>query len=58
MAGENRDKILRKRWLHNIKNEGTVQADKSFYIYAKHFEESCFERDLKLGQKLSFESVP
>ena len=57
IPGEKRDKVLRKRWLHNIKREGPLPADKSFYICAEHFEESCFERDLKVGQKQSLKSV-
>ena len=55
---EKRDKILRERWLHNIKREGPLLAGKSSYICAEHFEESCFERDLKVDQKRSLKVVP
>ena len=44
---EKRGKMLRKRWLQNVKREGPLPADKSFYMCAEHFEESCFGRDLK-----------
>ena len=50
---EKQDKILRKRWLHYMKRRGPLPAEKSFYICAKHFEENCFERDLKVVQKQS-----
>ena len=32
---------------------GPLSADKGFYICVEHFEESCFEKDLKVGQKQS-----
>ena len=58
IPGEKWDKILRKTWLYNIKIDGPLSADQSFYICAKHFEESCFERDLKVGEKQSLKCVP
>ena len=54
---EKRDKILRKRWLYYMKRGGALPGEKSFSICAKHFEENCFERDLKVGQKQSLKVV-
>ena len=36
---------------HQKKVVGPLPADKGFYISAEHFEESFFEKDLKVGQK-------
>ena len=43
---------LHQRWLANIKREGDLSKDENFLIYSDHFEEHCFQRDLKL--KLPF----
>jgi len=50
LPAENRDKWLRRRWLLNIKREGEIP--KNLYICSQHFEPECFERDLKVGNKL------
>jgi hypothetical protein len=43
-----KDKELKLKWLHNIRREGKLPKDASFCICSAHFEESCFERDLKV----------
>ena len=40
---------LRQKWLQNIKREGKLPQDESFFICSSHFEESCFQRDLKVN---------
>ena len=39
---------LRKQWLHNIRRDGKLPKDKSFYICSDHFEEECYQRDLQV----------
>ena len=48
-----RDKQLRTRWLNNIKRDGELPKNNSFYICSEHFEDECFERDLKVRFKFS-----
>ena len=43
-----KNKILRQRWLHNIRREGELPKDASFRICSSHFEDACFERDLQV----------
>ena len=40
---------LRQKWLQNIKREGKLPKDENFFICSSHFEESCFQRDLKVN---------
>ena len=40
---------LRQKWLQNIMQEGKLPQDESFFICSSHFEESCFQRDLKVN---------
>ena len=47
----NREKV-RKEWLKNIKRDGKLPKDEYFYICSKHFEDECFERDLKVRIQL------
>ena len=39
---------LRQKWLANIKREGDLPKDENFLICSDHFEEHCFQRDLKV----------
>ena len=48
------DKQLRTRWLNNIKRDGELSKNNSFYICSEHFEDECFERELKVGFKFGF----
>ena len=48
IPGEGRDRELRRRWLNNIRRAGELPKDKSFYICSEHFEDDCYERDLKV----------
>lgn len=45
---------LRQQWLNNIRREGTLPKDISFYICSDHFEESCYERDLQVVNFIIF----
>ena len=36
------------KWIHTIKRTGTLQSHGTFFIRDSHFNESCFERDLKI----------
>ena len=49
IPGEGRNKQLRKQWLNNIRRVGDLPKDKSFYICSEHFENDCYERDLKVS---------
>ena len=49
-----RNPVLRKRWLHNIRRDGNLPKDSSFYICSIHFEEECFRRDLQVSCFCSF----
>ena len=40
---------LRKKWLLNIRRDGILPKDRSFFICSEHFEKDCFERDLKVS---------
>ena len=39
---------LCQQWLTNIRREGPLPKDNSFYICSRHFEPSCFKRDLQV----------
>ena len=39
---------LRSDWLHNITRDGLLPKDENFFICSDHFEDVCFERDLKV----------
>ena len=43
-----KDNDLRQKWLNNIRREGKLPKDENFYICSIHFEESCFQWDLKV----------
>ena len=43
---EKRSKSIRKQWLHNIRRDGDLPKDNSFFICSAHFEEQCFKHDL------------
>ena len=34
-----KNKVLRQKWLHNIRCTGNLPKDSSFYICSEHFEE-------------------
>ena len=40
---------LQQEWLNNTKGEGKLPKDEDFYICSIHFEESSFQRDLKVS---------
>lgn len=42
-----RDNTLKKTWLNNMKRENAPKDD-SIRLCHLHFEEQCFERDLKV----------
>ena len=48
VPSEKKNKSLRKQWLVNIRRDGQLPKDNSFYICSDHFEENCFKRDLQL----------
>ena len=48
IPGEGRDKQLRQGWLANIRRAGEQPKDKGFYICSKHFEDDCYESDIKV----------
>jgi len=37
-----KEETRRKKWIVNIRREGTLPKDVSFYICSEHFEETCF----------------
>jgi len=41
---------LRELWLANIKRDGKLPRDENFFICSNHFEEDCFQRDLKVSR--------
>ena len=43
-----KDNDLGQKWLNNIRREEKLPKDENFYICLIHFEESCFQRDLKV----------
>ena len=49
-------KDLRKRWLENIRRDGNLPKDSSFYICSKHFKPfDCFQRDLKVRVYIKYQ---
>ena len=42
------DLTLRKNWLAKMKREPPYPKDENFVLCGLHFEEKCFERDLKV----------
>ena len=44
-----KNKSLREQWLHNIRRDGQLPKDASFYICSEHFEQHCFRRDLQVS---------
>ena len=53
VPSEKKNKSLRKQWLVNIRRDGQLPKDNSFYICSDHFEENCFKRDLQLNSTYS-----
>ena len=49
---ESRNKLLRAKWLQNIKRKDNMPSDNSFYICSTHFEDNCFERNLQVNDYL------
>ena len=47
--GKNKRPSIRKKWLANIKRGGELPKEEHFVICLQHFEEDCFERDLKVS---------
>ena len=43
-----KDYDLWQKWLNNIRRERKIPKDQNFYVCSIHFEESGFERDLKV----------
>ena len=40
---------LRERWIHSsLRRKGELPKDISIFICLQHFEEECYERDLKV----------
>ena len=39
---------IRKKWLANIKRRGQLPKEEHFAICSQHYEEDCFEKDLKV----------
>ena len=54
VPSEKTNKSLRKQWLHNIRRDGQLPKDSGFYICSVHFEESCFQRNLKVSTSCFF----
>ena len=52
---EGRNKQLWQQWSNNIRRAGELPKDKSFYICSEHFEDDCYERDLKVSVLPHFE---
>ena len=48
VPSEKRNQELRMKWLQSIKRTGKLPSDAGFFICDSHFDESCFERDLKV----------
>ena len=48
VPSEKRNKELRMKWLQSIERAGKLPSDGGFFICDSHFDESCFERDLKV----------
>ena len=46
-ANNDKNKQLRKQWLHNIKRKDPPK-DSCFFVCSEHFESDCFERDLRV----------
>ena len=53
VPSEKKNKSLRKQWLVNIRCDGQLPKDNSFYICSDHFEENCFKRDLQVSSTYS-----
>ena len=43
-----KNKVLRQKWLHNIRRTGNLPKDSSFSICSEHFEEDGFKRDFQV----------
>ena len=41
------DTLERMKWLHAMRRDPTYPSDENFNIRGLHFEDDCFERDLK-----------
>ena len=48
-AGKSKRPSARKQWLANIKRGGELSKEEHFVICSQHFDEDCFERDLKIS---------
>ena len=48
LPNKNKRQELRKKWLINMRRDGTLPKDDNIFLCAEHFEEHCFERDLKV----------
>ena len=42
-----KDNDLGQKWLNNIRRDGKLPKDENFCIFLIHFEESCFQQDLR-----------
>ena len=55
VPSEKKNKPLRKQWLQNVRRDGQLPKDKSFYICSNHFKEDCFQRDLQVSNPIIVE---
>ena len=44
-----KNKVLRQKWLHNIRRTGNLPKDSSFSICSEHFEEDYIKRDFQVA---------
>ena len=52
VPSEKRNKALCMKWIQSIKQTGNLLLDGGLFICDSHFDENCFEKDLR--EKLHF----
>ena len=51
-ANKPENKLIRQRWIQNIRREPPLPKDENFFVCSLHFEKSCYERDMQVSIKI------